>query len=227
MFSEDFRTVLKTLTPITNSFIIENRMTFTDTYKQVVVSLDATKLGEDFGDQKIGLNDLSGFLSVVNLFEEPKISIKDKIINISDDHTSAKYLTSDLKSMKPVDYKIIETTKTVDTSLQFTLSQQVLEKVKKAASVFPGADTVFIICDETGARLEIGTDSTFEALSNTYSIEIDQSEGFETKTKVPLESFLKIPQADYSCEIKFNKEKNAKRVFLSNPLLEIILSVQK
>jgi len=226
MFSPDFREVLKNLTNITNSFIVQNQMVFTDEFQQIVVAVDAKKLGEDF-DQSIPINEMTGFLSTVNLFEEPEISIKDRIINIKDESSKAKYLTSDIKSMKKVDYKIIESTKKVDTVLTFDITEDILNKIKSAASVLKDANSL-TINNSDSLELIIGNTSSFEALNNSFTIKIDDYSGsIEKSINIPLESVLKLPVADYKVQVKHNKEKDAYRVYMENPILEVVLSISK
>jgi len=227
MLKQETREIFKALIPISNKFIIESPKTvFTDEFKQMICSLDLEKLGEKI-DEPIAIQEIGTFLSAVDLIEDPEITIKDRIINIKNDTSTIRYLTSDLKSMVKTDYEIIESTKKVNSVLKFELKKDIIETLRRAVQVFKTADTIFIQKDSTGLTIKLGQDEQFNSSSNDFSFKVSDFEDTAEKdyvVKIPVQSILRLPVLDYNFEVKYNKEKDAYRLYLSNSILEIILS---
>jgi len=80
---------------------------------------------------EFAIYDLSRFLSVLSLFQQPSLSHKEKFVEISDGHQKVNYTYAD-PSMIVV---ASEKTPSVGTDVQFTLSADVLSKVQKAMGV--------------------------------------------------------------------------------------------
>ncbi len=224
MFKQDTREILKSLIPITNKFVIQSpRIVFTDEFKQIVCSFDVSQI-EEF-KEKIAINDMANFLSAVDLLEDPEITIKDRIINIKNSKSSIKYLTSDLKSIDETSYKVVESTKGVNTIFSFTMSTDLIESLSKAMQVFKTSDTVFIKKEGESVSISLGQNESFNAATNEFSINIedyDSSTDFEVK--IPAQSLLRIPTLEYNFEVKYNEERDSYRIYLSNQVLEIVLS---
>ncbi len=224
MFKQDTREILKSLIPITNKFVIQSpRIVFTDEFKQIVCSFDVSQI-EEF-KEKIAINDMANFLSAADLLEDPEITIKDRIINIKNSKSSIKYLTSDLKSIDETSYKVVESTKGVNTIFSFTMSTDLIESLSKAMQVFKTSDTVFIKKEGESVSISLGQNESFNAATNEFSINIedyDSSTDFEVK--IPAQSLLRIPTLEYNFEVKYNEERDSYRIYLSNQVLEIVLS---
>jgi len=236
ILNEDTRKTLKELIPLSNKFVLRNRTIFSDEYKQVICSVDLEQLGEDF-EKPIYINDTSTFLSAVDLVDSPEITIKDRIINIKNDYQTINYITSGENSIDESKYSIIESTKKVNSLISFKLTSNLINDIKRAKSVLKeGIDTVFIEKTKDKLLLNLSINETFNAASNEFKIEIkeyefDPDQGLETfVTKVPVDTFLKIPEIDYNFEVKYNKDKDSYRIYMCSesegdtPLIELIAS---
>jgi hypothetical protein len=233
MINKELRTALKELSGITEGFILNYpQITFTDSGKQIVASLNTAKIDESLEDlPKIGISNISNFLSAVDLINNPEIDYdsETRIFSIKNDDTQIKYLSSDLKSMTEIDYKIIETTKKVTTALSFNLTKDIIDQIIKASNVFNEMDTVFIEKNNDTVTVSLGVHDNLNAVNNSFSIKIDDYESTDKdfSVKIPVESIKKIPKTDYELDVKYNEERDAYRIFLSNPILEVVLSVIK
>lgn len=225
MLNPKTREVLRTLTSVTDSFILESpRTTFVDEFKQVICSLNTEILDENF-ENPIVINNMSNFLSTIDLIENPEITITNRIIDIKNEKSEAKYLTSDINSIDKVKYSIIETTKKYDAVLNFKLSKEVLGTIKQAVQIFKSNDTLFFKKENDNFSIVLGVNETFDMATNEFSIKIPEFESTKDfEVKVPVQSILKLPNIDYNFEMKYNESKDAYRVYLSNVLLEIVIS---
>ncbi len=230
MINKETRDVLKSLTGITDSFILENQTTITDEFKQLICSVDLQKLNENF-NEPIGIAKMGNFLQAVDLIPNCEISISsqdDNYINIKNDKSHINFLKSDLKTMESVDFNIIEKTKKADSISEFKISKDVLDTIRKGVSVFDTFDTLFIENKNNKLTLSLGVGSSFNAAYNEFSIEIpEHKSSTEFMIKLPIQGFLKIPSVEYNLEIKYNKEKNSYRIYMYNTLIEIVMSTIK
>jgi len=228
MLNKETREVLKSLTGVSNAFILDNQTTITDEFKQIICSVNLEKLGEDF-KEKIGISEMTNFLNAVNLIQDPEIGIKNRIINIKNDKSKIKYLSSDLKSMQETDYKVVERTKAVNTVTSFKVTKDLIDMIKKGVSVFNTFDTLFITKKDDNITLSLGIENSFNSSSNEFSIEIPdhKSTGNDFVVKLPIQGFLKIPVTEYDLDVKYNAEKDSYRIYMSNSLIEIVMSTIK
>ncbi len=228
ILKQDTRDILRSLTPISDKFIIQTPKTvITDEFKQLICAIDLEKLGEDI-KEPIGISEMSQFLNAVELVQDPEITVDSGVINIKNDKSTVKYLSSDLKSMQKTEYKIIESTKKVNDILNFELTKDLLDTIRKTVGVFKTFDTLYINKKEDSLEISLGIDSSFNANSNDFSVRIDEYQGEgEFQIKIPVQGFLKIPNVDYTLEVKYNKEKDAYRVFLHNSVIEVVMSIIK
>ena len=232
MFNEKSITVIKSLIPVSNQFIFKTpRTNFVDEYKQIVGSLNTEILGENFPEEGIAIYDTSTFINTLQLIDDPEREItyddEHHIINISNDEAEVKYLTSDPSIIEDVDYKIIESTKKVKSVLKFTLNKDIFNKLSKASNVFKELDTI-VISKNGEVIISLDTNESFNKINNKYQLKISdyEDDGFTGKQiKIPKESFLRVPKMDYTLEVKYNEERDAYRLILSNKILELVISV--
>jgi len=232
MINEKTREILKVLNNITDSVVIRTpKITVSDEFKQIICSVDLEKLGENI-EEPIGIAYLSQFLNVLNLFEEPDIQRDENTLIITEKESNfkkkIKYLTSNIDIIEEPDYKIIESTKKVNTILSFTLNQEILESIKKTSSVLKDFNAIhFKYKRGEGLDISLIVNETFNAAFNEFNInipdsELDAQKDFEVK--VPLESFLKIPELEYDLEVKYNEKKDAYRIYLNKSIFEVVMS---
>jgi len=230
MFNEKSIAIIKSLIPVSNQFIFRTpRTNFVDEYKQVVGSLNTELLGENFPEEGIAVYDTSTFINTVQLINNPKIEYdpESHVVSIHNDVSKIKYLTSDPSIIEEVDYKIIESTKKVQTVLEFNLNKDVFNTLSKASGVLKDLDTI-VISKNGDVVISLDTNESFNKINNKFELKIDdyKDNGFTGKEiKIPKESFLKLPKMDYTLEVKYNEERDAYRLILSNKLLEFVVSV--
>ena len=78
--------------------------------------------------------------------------------------------------------------------------------------------------------MSLGATNKFNARDNSYKIRKDAQSTKEFEIKIPVENFKKIPESEYSFEVKYNEARDAYRILMKNKSLsglKIIMSVIK
>jgi archaellin len=228
MFSEETREVFKSLSGINNSYVVSYPKTaFSDENNQMLCSVDLSEFEDEFDE--FGIYDMSNLLNAIDLVNDPDITLEDGVINIVSDDSKERleYITSDVDSLSKGNYKVIESTKKVNTIYDFELTKEMLTKITKAVSVFPDFDIVSVRTDNDKVVLSLKSYNKFNTNSNSFEIILEGDSDQDFEINIPVSSFTKLPKVDYTFEVKYNEEKDAYRVILTNPLFEIVLSTQK
>jgi ABC-type oligopeptide transport system ATPase subunit len=238
ILNENTRKVLQELTSLNDKFVLRTPYTvFSDEYKQVICAVNFEKLKENF-DTPISVNEMSLLLNSINLINDPEITIENRIINIKNNTSAIKYMTSDENSIEESKYSIIESTKKVDSIISFKLTSDLINIIKQAKSVFKDSiDTLFIkkSSDTNDLILSLSVNESFNSATNEFDITLKADEykfndsfGIsDFSVKVPIDNFLKIPNLNYDLEIKYNKDKDSFRIYIYNTLIEIVASTIK
>ncbi len=229
MLKNETRTLLKSLIPINNSMIIEDEMFGSDEFKSIIFKANLKELEE--GIETFGIFDVSNFLGSLDLLENPEISIENNSIVATDESSTLKFITSDPSSLDiDINPKVIDTTLAVDSILEFGLTSELLQKIKKASAVFKTFDSLFIVKESEKITLKLGAKDSFSKSNNSFSIAIAPSLNTgenDFELAIPLESILKLPVFDYQLLVKYNSDKDVFRVVCKNALLTFILSLKK
>jgi len=146
--------------------------------------------------QTFGIYDLSEFLNVLNLVDQPTLTFDEKSVAVSDQSGRAKikYFFSDPDILtKPA--KAI-TMPSADVTI--TLDQETLNNVKRAASVL-GHDEMSIV--GSGNNISISVVDTDNSTSNVYNIDVAGTSTLESFNFIINISNLKMIPGDYKVEI--------------------------
>ena len=136
MINADVRQVLKNLIPVNNSMVIEEQMHFCDEFKSIVGRANLKVLDPKI--ETFGIFDVSSFLSSLDLLDDPKIELDGNVIVCTDSDSTLRFITSDPSSLEDSspNPKIIDSTVAVNSIFEFTLTTELLSKIKKASGVF-------------------------------------------------------------------------------------------
>ena len=99
-------------------------------------------------EQTIGLYDLNEFLGVVGLVDEPHLTFEEKMVNIGDSTGRSKiqYYLTDVDHLTSPDTGMIDKANSMnDFEVKFTLDNETLNKIRRAASTL-GHETISITC---------------------------------------------------------------------------------
>lgn len=157
----------------------------------------ATAVVEQEFPQDFGIYDLSEFISVLSLVDIPRLKFAEEYVTIGDStgRTKVKYFFSPEETLTTPQKDVIMP----DSEVKFTLTNDTLNKIKRAASAL-GHDEVSITGKDNVISLSV-VDSQ-NSTSNAFSIDIDGEypDGVEFNFTLSI-SNLKIITGDYDVGI--------------------------
>lgn len=222
MFNTQFVEFLKTLNKVTNGIVLEYPVTSGKTdCSDIGFKFDISVFDDSGFEGKIGFVDLSSFLNIFNLFDEPEVQFKDGVISAKDGNASVKYITSAIDLISQFTFPVEQFSKTNDipSVVEFNLSATDIKKLKASASTFKDANAVVFKGSE---NLEIALTQVgkFNPSANCFKITKDITSNKNFEVSVSLETFSKIPVIDYTVKVKYNESKDAYRLlFVSNDII--------
>ena len=179
--------VLKNLASINTSLLIKPGKTLKSmsTMKNILVTAEIT---EQF-DRTVAIYDLNQFLNSLSLIAGADLYFGDNSVNISDGKNSIQCRYSDpAVIVSPPDKEL----KLPSQDVCLVLTEETIEKVKKAAAVLQIAD-VSIIGD--GEKISVAVRDKKNSGSNSYSIDVGETtDVFQFNLKV---ENLKLLAGDY------------------------------
>jgi hypothetical protein len=149
---------------------------------------------------EFGIYDLSNFLNAVSLFSEPDFIFEENAVRIieSDDESmpaEVKYVYSGPGMAMNTHRKGIEYPKEF---IQFTLTENALGKLQKAAGVFGKS---FFRINSDGQKVFISTDDPKNPEGNAYSIEVESEPNDLTCNMYFNFEYLKFYRGAYTSKI--------------------------
>ena len=225
---------LTQLNSITNTLILKHPITVAASEaKDIYVYLDVSGIDSN-SFPNIGLNNnLNSYLNLFKLFnEERKVSYEGDTIKISSGDISSSYISDNVALMEAYDISPDQFQKTeeVPTVCSIDLGVDDIKNLKSATSVFKDLSEIIIKCQDSEVSISLGATNKFNARDNSYKIKKNVSSTKEFEIKIPVENFKKIPESEYSFEVKYNESRDAYRILMKNKALsglKLIMSVIK
>jgi hypothetical protein len=123
---------------------------------------------EESFPSSFGIYDLSEFLSVLSLVDNPSIDFGENFCTVSDGSglSSVRYFYSDPEMLSAPKKEIIMP----ECEVRFLLTNETLSKIKRAASAL-GYETISIRPDGNSVRIDVV--DTENSTSNSYSIQVE------------------------------------------------------
>lgn len=225
---------LTQLNSITNTLILKHPITVAASEaKDIYVYLDVSGIDSN-SFPNVGLNNnLNSYLSLFKLFnEERTVSYEGDTIKISSGDISSSYISDNVALMEAYDISPDQFQKTeeVPTVCSIDLGVDDIKNLKSATSVFKDLSEIIIKCQDSEVSISLGATNKFNARDNSYKIKKNVSSTKEFEIKIPVENFKKIPESEYSFEVKYNESRDAYRILMKNKSLsglKLIMSVIK
>jgi hypothetical protein len=193
--TENTLQILKNFSAINSNIVIKEGNTL-QTIAEAKNLLAKAEVAENF-PQDFGVYDLSEFLGVLGLVDNPQLEFKDEYVLIADStgRSKIKYFFSDPDMLTTVTKDV----KMPQADVKFTLDNTTLSRIKRAASAL-GHNELIIEPDSDGTAML--TVSTLEnSTANTYSITVPV-ESTESIYKLVFNiNNIKILAGDYDVEI--------------------------
>lgn len=187
--SKDTISILQNFASVNSNILIQSG----NVIKTISVAkniLASAEIAETF-PREFGIYDLNEFLSVFDLIEDASLDFGDKSVVLSNKNQSVEYHYSapELITHPSKDVKM------PSSEVEVNLSQSVLSKIKKAASVL-GHSNLIIQGDNGEVRLIVGDPNNKS--SNTFDIILDSDNPCKEKFSfVLLINNLKLLNGDY------------------------------
>ena len=208
--------ILKNFSNINANLVFKPGQSLSTISEAKTIMAKAT-VSEDFV-QEFGVYDLSEFLSVMNLVDSPVLNFDDKSVLISDHTggTKVRYYYSELDILT-------QPTKDItmpECEVNFNLSAENLDKIKKAAAVLGHAELMFS-CE--GGNITAKVFDEKDATANTFDITLDTTSTEIFKYVFSI-SNLKMLHGDYNVSISSKLISNWKN---TNIPVEYFIALEK
>lgn len=198
--SNDTVDVLKNFSTINPNLVIESgqKIKTISESKTVMASADIV---EDFPEQ-VGIYDLNEFLSVLNLVESPQIDFKGKFMNVSGGSQFAQqvryyYSNTEILTTPNKDITMPE----IDVA--FTLSEDILNKLKQASAVLGHNDLSFVGKD---GSIEGVIHDQKDSTANVFMLNVESGNTITQEFNFDFNiSNLKLIPGDYFVSLSKNK----------------------
>ena len=196
--SENTMQILKNYGSINPNFIARKGNTIT-TISEAKNILSSCSIEEEF-EQDMGIYDLNEFLNVLSLVDQPKLDMEEKWCTVKDStgRSKVKYFFTDPEMLTtPTDKMITNAAANLEFAISFTLDNDTLSKIKRAASAL--GHTSMKIENIDGA-IALTVFDTENPTSNTFTIEVP-GQGNEEGSWVININNLKIVPGDYEVKV--------------------------
>ena len=221
--NKNLTNTLLQLNTITNTVILKHPITVAASEsKDIYVYLDVSELdSESFPD--IGLNNnLNNYLNLFKLFDDSRtVSFNGDTVQISSGEITSSYITDNVALMEGYDIspEQFQKTEEVPTVCSINLTVDDIKKLKSATSVFKDLSEIIIKCQDSEVSMSLGATGKFNARDNSYKIKKDAQSTKDFEIKIPVENFKKIPESEYTFEVKYNEARDAYRILMKNKAL--------
>ena len=162
--------------------------------------LSSCSVEEEF-DQDLGIYDLNEFFNVLSLVDQPKLSMEEKWVTISDQtgRSKIKYFFTDPEMLTSPTEKMIENASSMDNfDISFTLDNDTLNRIKRAATAL-GHTSMKVEANDTGGVVLMVFDAE-NPTSNTFAIDVPGQGQGQGQYVINI-SNLKIVSGDYDVKI--------------------------
>jgi hypothetical protein len=190
--SNETLNILRNFSNIQSNLVIKEGNTL-KTVAEAKNILAEAQISETFDDE-FGIYDLNEFLGAISLVDKPTLEFSEKFVKIKSDDAFVKYYFSDTSLLTYPEKEI----NMPDADVEFTLTEAVLNKIRKAASTL--GHTVMTVKAEGGSlSAQVGDPSN--NTGNTYSYDLGEcADDLECSCDF-LISNLKVLPGDYKVEI--------------------------
>jgi|688.fasta_scaffold00052_63 hypothetical protein len=180
--SKDTLSVLKNYSSINQNILFSpGNILKTRTIQNTLLS---TATVSDTFPIEFGIYDLSEFLSVLSLFQNPELEFNEKYVKIFEENNSIKYYAAD-ESVLEVPKKDINFP---EAEIQLLLTAENLSLISKTASVLKASDVSFVGQD---GQVKIVVADKKNDTSNSFELELGNTDlEFKVNVKVDMLKFI-------------------------------------
>ena len=186
--------ILKNFSVINNGILFEPGSLIRTKTVQNTILAEATI--EEVIPLEFGIYDLSEFLNVLSLFQNPDIEFSPKFMKIIDGKNSVKYYAGDKSILVTPKKNIVFP----EPEISFELSSDLLQQIKKTSSILNAPDVSFV---GDAGELKLVVSDKKNPTSNAFEYNIGNTElNFVIDFKVDMLKFINM---DYNIFISSKK----------------------
>jgi len=153
--------------------------------------LAETNVEETF-DQTIGIYDLSEFLNILKMFDDPELEFSEKYVLIKDGNAEVRYYYADPSILTTPEKRITMP----DAEVSFTLTAETLAKVKRV-SPYMGND--LLVTNKDG-KVQLTVTDSRNPSANSYKLVLDTDTSGDFMFCLSIKD-MKVMQGDYNVEL--------------------------
>jgi hypothetical protein len=186
--------VLKNYASINSNLVVEEGNTL-QTISEAKNVLSKSTISEVF-PSRFGIYDLNEFLNVLGLVDRPRLKFEDNSVLIGDStgRSKVRYYFSDTEMLTAPSKEV----KMPDTDVRFSLDNDTLNKIKRAASAL-GHNELQV--SPSGGVVSLTVTSTENSTANSFSIDVEGSANIDKYNFIFNISNLKMTPGNYEVEI--------------------------
>lgn len=220
-----FKKVLQSVVPISNTAIISFPETCVRSGKSIMAFIDVEKLGEEKFDD-FGLYMIDDLLSVSSLVVDGECELKEGVLEFSNSNTKVRYNTSNVEILKENfegDFELIDRIKGNEKVGEFKLSSAIMKELKMASNALKNLPNLIVKLSTEAEFLISGNEKS----SNSYSTK-GEGKG-EVEFSMSLNDLKKIPNGNFDVEVYQNKKGSLVMILNSEDIdgLRIVSSITK
>jgi len=233
MLNQKTREVLGALGAINQSQIISYPVTVVKMGKSIQAFLDVSSEAENGCQEEefdeFGVYVINELNSVINVIDDPEITLDNRILTIKNDNSSVQYGTTQLEVIESEargNPQVIDNVMNPERNtkvLSFNLNNKELDRIKKMSGLLKNLSDLKIEAKDGEVTLTV---TAKERSSNNFSVTIDGEVGEELTMLLLMDSINKLPSSDYKVHIFKSSKGSLVAVFESEDVdgLRILVS---
>lgn len=228
MFNQKFVDFLKILNKISNGVLLEYPVSIGKTdCSDIWFRFDISKFDDTEFKDKIGFMDLSSFLNVFNLVDEPEVSLSNGVVIMKDKNSKVSFLTTAQSIMGPYVLEdplpaFFDKLDKFPTIAEIPISASDIRRIRQASSSFKEANVINFKGDDS-VKVSLTTKGKFNQSSNTFDINKDIIPKKNFDLYIKLETFSKLPVLDYVVKVKYNEARGKFKLWVETSIDGFVL----
>lgn len=208
MLNQETRNLLKQVTKIGNSGILRYPLSaVTNTDKTIIAFLDMSQYEQEFPE--FGLMYLNEFLSLVEFYQNPDVTMNGSTITIKGDDGVQNYQTTDVDMLNTVNVppQLLEKMEGTPASCKLEITAADLDRAKKISSLAK-SDSLVMGCGDSPEIVVCRVDDA-RNIVNDSSISVMGEGSCDVRIELNMANVDKLPPYDYTVSlIQNDKTKN-------------------
>lgn len=177
-------------------------------------------------NQEIGFyENISNFLRVTSLFNEPEVALTEETLKIKDETGNANFVTSDvrlIRNLQTVDaQRAVEQTIAVQPTLTASISKDITGRIRTASGAIPNSKVV-IYSRDGNIEFIVKDVDVLMSTSNSYRFKVDGTSTKDCGVVLDASFFAKLG-GEFELSLVFSEKASTFRAILKNEDVTIVI----